>query len=492
MRFICTLVFLFCVRLISAQSFVQQFDGHVDDVFVRTDTAYQWLVREMDIPADGFVVASIDGVCTVTPGDVITLAVSKYTNWSPNYGNISVKNFDTTTIVHAFQHTMMYDVKKGKHSFYALAHNWTDRQGTGFTSVTGTMTLWYVAATDTIPDAVFHQLNIYPLVLNETVTDIDTLTVEVTEPSSILLSYDGRLYSTPGDEIEITWFQTGETDAFHSFYTQHASHKKVPGVTARTMIRVTPGTHHFVMKAKKIIGNMTTTNNAFYGTFSAMVFPDSDETRSIQGEPFSGTAGPDEETSLGQWDIDIPAAGQLLVLWDGYGTLQKSDTLDVAIHVSGNQAAEKASAPAWTTLDMEKYGFFTGKHLIDVEPGQVSLSISGRVKGGSGSHPVSQINGSVTFIFIADPVVSSVFSFPERAEKEIIVYPNPANDFIQWQSREETDISDRVSIVNSLGQVVAMTVAKNNRLSVSDLQPGVYRIRFVTPEGPVFVPFIKL
>ncbi|MEX1003701.1 MAG: T9SS type A sorting domain-containing protein [Crocinitomicaceae bacterium] len=61
--------------------------------------------------------------------------------------------------------------------------------------------------------------------------------------------------------------------------------------------------------------------------------------------------------------------------------------------------------------------------------------------------------------------------------KEIVIYPNPANEFVVIEGEE----IDRIQLINSLGQNVLSTTQKS--INVSDLPEGVYFVQLYTLEG---------
>lgn len=70
------------------------------------------------------------------------------------------------------------------------------------------------------------------------------------------------------------------------------------------------------------------------------------------------------------------------------------------------------------------------------------------------------------------------------------IYPNPANDFINIQSKTGSAILN-VEIVDARGQVVSNSPVNGNQLSVSELADGVYFVRVTSEEGVAVMQFLK-
>ncbi len=78
------------------------------------------------------------------------------------------------------------------------------------------------------------------------------------------------------------------------------------------------------------------------------------------------------------------------------------------------------------------------------------------------------------------------------ADNNFFVYPNPANDVLQFSNPNNIEISS-ISITDSIGKtVLTLNVAPNsNTIDISNLQSGVYFVKFTTDNKSVVKKIIK-
>lgn len=76
------------------------------------------------------------------------------------------------------------------------------------------------------------------------------------------------------------------------------------------------------------------------------------------------------------------------------------------------------------------------------------------------------------------PVVTGVFENQNSDDEQLIIYPNPANDFIEIQSDQHEELFGKISIFNTRGQLVKESVFhKGNKISVEGIPPGIYLVQ---------------
>lgn len=93
-------------------------------------------------------------------------------------------------------------------------------------------------------------------------------------------------------------------------------------------------------------------------------------------------------------------------------------------------------------------------------------------------------------LYPPSPVVTAVFDNLKTNAEQLLVYPNPATDFIEIQSEIPAEFSGTVSIYNTNGQLVKESVFhKGNKISVAGIPPGLYLIWF---SGDGFTQTTKL
>lgn len=77
----------------------------------------------------------------------------------------------------------------------------------------------------------------------------------------------------------------------------------------------------------------------------------------------------------------------------------------------------------------------------------------------------------------------SSLSTNEFNRNDLLIYPNPANELLNLKGFE----SNKITIVNSFGQIIKSFKIENNQIDISDLKSGVYFIK----TGNVYSKFIK-
>ena len=89
-------------------------------------------------------------------------------------------------------------------------------------------------------------------------------------------------------------------------------------------------------------------------------------------------------------------------------------------------------------------------------------------------------SGSTTGDFSFSTALISAISVPEISKINMVVYPNPAQDFVQIKSNLNLDIE----IYNLSGSVVKTTkISGNGKLNIADLSSGTYILRAVSAKG---------
>ncbi|MBW6492516.1 MAG: T9SS type A sorting domain-containing protein [Lentimicrobium sp.] len=95
----------------------------------------------------GKAVVTFNGRCISTSGDRIVLAASDDENWGANSGSTAVEAIDADLNSNNFSHTMVYDVDPGSHTFYAIAQNYVEMDGSGIISAYGSLNVEFYPQT---------------------------------------------------------------------------------------------------------------------------------------------------------------------------------------------------------------------------------------------------------------------------------------------------------------------------------------------------------
>ncbi|MBK6524337.1 MAG: hypothetical protein IPG07_01590 [Crocinitomicaceae bacterium] len=85
------------------------------------------------------------------------------TAWGSNDGNVSVEAENADLDRNSFSHTRVYDIAAGSHTFYAVAQNYVETDGTGIASIYGSLTVTFISnGTAGIEETSGNEIIIYP------------------------------------------------------------------------------------------------------------------------------------------------------------------------------------------------------------------------------------------------------------------------------------------------------------------------------------------
>ena len=230
-----------------------------------------------EAPQSGRVVVRFDGKCIASLGDRIVLAASDHAGWTPNDGNVGIEASSDDVNRKSFAHSRSYLVGPGNHTFYAVAQNYVETDGSGIASIYGGLTVEYY------PDLA----GIYAFSAQEAIseTNIEVLGAPVTvastqlnlpEAGTVLLRFDGEIISSPGDRIVAAAADTPDwspndgnvsMEAFSSDVNQNSfSHTRAYAVG--------PGLHTFYAVVESYVETDGSGMASVYGSFTVEFFPE--------------------------------------------------------------------------------------------------------------------------------------------------------------------------------------------------------------------------
>ena len=143
-------LFLFMGLSIYAQNKFWQKDISIIDANLRTTLAVVLDELEVNFPTNGYALVKFEGNVWSSKQDRIILAASDIANWSSNDGNVGVKAIDSIHSISTFAHSRFYNVQKGLKKFYAIGHNFVDREGNGRATIIGRLTVEFIPSQNTL------------------------------------------------------------------------------------------------------------------------------------------------------------------------------------------------------------------------------------------------------------------------------------------------------------------------------------------------------
>lgn len=226
-------------------------------------------------PADGQVILRFNGYFVGDVGDRIILAASDSPSWGVNDGNVGLEPISSDINRRNFSHTRTYNVSAGNYTFYGVADNHVETEGSGIASIYGQLSLEYYPLTGT--EVVTQSQNISassvdvegaPVVLAET-------SLTVPKEGKVLVRFDGSVTPSVGDRIVLAasdiadW---GVNDGNIGVEIPNSDQNHVSFAHSR-MYEVAPGTYPFYAVAENWVEQDGNGLASFYGTLTSTYVP---------------------------------------------------------------------------------------------------------------------------------------------------------------------------------------------------------------------------
>ena len=224
----------------------------------------------------GKVVVRFDGLCTPDAGDRIYLAASNSASWGPFDGSVYVENDNPAVCVSdiPFSHTRVYSISPGFYTFYAVAENATEMNGSGDIAIYASLTVSFY------PDAGNVVVNSMPIFsqavsLSNGPMDLGMLNLNAMTDGNVLVHFDGICESDTGDRIILAASDTLDyTSGSGSIEIEAWSTNVNENSFAHsTAYAVNAGSHAFHALGDNDFETDGTGDATIYGTLLAIFFP---------------------------------------------------------------------------------------------------------------------------------------------------------------------------------------------------------------------------
>ncbi len=289
----------------------------------------------VDIPAAGVVIVRFDGDCESEVGDLIVLAASDTDDWSTNDGNVGVEAANSDVVNSSFSHTRAYPVAAGNHTFYAVAENFLEKDGSGVASIYGNLTVKFYS--NTAGGATVQHVGIVEDNLNVRGAVVTVGQISLNPPAAgmVVVRFDGSCFSSPGDTVVLAasniadWgVNDGTTvvEAVNADVNENSfSHTRV--------YEVLSGVYDFYAVAENFVETDGSGFVSIYGSLTVEYFPDT------PGRPYPVHQGIDESSitvrgapvTMGQVTLVAPFVGRVVLSYDG---MSVSSAGDLIIHAA--------------------------------------------------------------------------------------------------------------------------------------------------------------
>lgn len=468
MRQFITGVFLITTILsVYAQKMAVSKKIKADHVFLRTETPFLLDSIELDLPAEGTLWSKFEGFAEVSYGDVITLATHLAPFWQTDSGNVGTYAQDSTHLQKSFSHSRTWQVEPGKQKVYAMAHNWTDRLGTGYANIAGQLTVVYIPNEGNSNSQGGLANDIYPFKFLIPQRVVQKFDIPQGNEKFICVSYDGFHFGLAGDRIEYQF----STDTIWDAADMHkdlefTSIYRGRNVSMQACFERPENSTQLYLLGNKTAGNLNTGENAMY---SNLVFNDSaNDLAHFYKKVGQG------DTLIHAFEYASTQKGRLLIR----GTASAS-TPNVGGLILG--LGSEGTAMSDTTMVMQSYAsnyqqeYFSFTRLVDVVPGINPLNL---IANRTGSADSLTLQGEIFYQFIPEAIVSSVKE--SEGLMQVQLYPNPGSQVLYVDATyTNPDLPMSVFVFDTQGKLILEHANNNSReihLDVSTLPAGMYHV----------------
>ena len=448
------------------------------------------VLSQIDISVDepGSVLVTFDGDCIATAGDRIIMAANIAPDWVPNGGSVAMEAVDNDVNRMPFAHSQVYEIGAGDHSFYAVAENWVEHDGSGIASIYGNLSVRFFPATEAGGAVRFQPVQETNIDLQngpEVVAEID---FTAPDEGTVVLRFDGYFVGDEGDRIVVaasdlpTWGVNDGNVGLEAISTdinrRNFSHTRTYEVSA--------GAQTFYAVADNYVETDGSGIASIYANLVLEYYPANGGEVQISTQTISTTSLNVEgaPTVIAETSIDAPKEGKVLVRFDGLVVPTVGDRILLAA----------SNTPDWGVNDGN-----IGAEIPNTDQNKVSFSHSRMYEVAPGVHPfyavaenwvendgngTAYFYGTLTSTFIPnewDPV-----NFTEEVDlvvEQFEIYPNPVQTqtvvFFPKPSQQKSQLQliDAESRVLQSWNVVPGE--KAHTLELGDLSAGVYWVQWI-------------
>ena len=472
-----------------AQPQIWQVPAVAHDVDLREDTSYVVASITIDAPDTGRVIVRFDGWASSTPGDRIILGASSYPDWNTNDGNMALYVFDSLYTVNSFSHSRVYDIEPGTQTFYAVAQNYVDRDGSGFASIDGKLTVEY------IPNILADLRVAHQGILTETYWDqnvlqvIDSVIIDVPADGEVIVQYDGTAAMYYGGvENHYTISDSRQWPSGEAYAVARTTDIRGDiNYVLRKTYPVSAGAHVFYALGRREVGDPTESDDYTYASLTARFVASGSSEVIFTHSAINGTVSASGAATLGEVTITTPAAGTISLQATANCASSADDLIRVRLVPSGNPDSVLDARAVRPLLPEDPNSYMSLSGLVYLPAGTHTFRLIGEQDDTlSTAFDDAVIRGLISAQFIADPVISATEKV--LPPTSIACAPNPTSGVVRLTvagpaGRGETKLFDdqgRLLRTTEVADVGAFEV------DLRSLVPGVYTIR-VSCEGRVGV-----
>nr|WP_321452697.1 T9SS type A sorting domain-containing protein [uncultured Carboxylicivirga sp.] len=439
----------------------------------RIDLTNSTVVGQVTInpTVSGKVIVRFDGNCLSDFGDRIILAASNTTSWGINDRCVAVEGVSDDLRSRPFSHTRVYNVDAGNHTFYAIAHNYVETEGSGKASIYGSLSVEF------IPDGAYWVAfdNISEMDINlANSTAVGHVTINPATSGRVIVHFDGQCISDPGDRIILAASNTTSwgvndgnvgVEAIDSDLNQNSfSHTRVYNVSA--------GSQTFYAIAQNYVETEGSGIASIYGTLTAVFIPDGVLPVSYD-RILETNIDVTNVFTVGQVTINPQVAGRAFVHFDGMCYSSKGDRILLAASNVQDWGVNDGCVSVQAVNQDNNINSFSHTRAYDVDAGSNTFyAIAHNYVDTEGDGEVS-VYGMLTVEFV--PNATSTAINDGFIESVVNIYPNPCVDGFKVKGLDNFNCE----LYNMSGKLLLSYVDLNNSSTIkTDVLPkGTYLVK---------------
>jgi len=455
------------------------------------------------IPTAGKVIVHFDGQAYASAGDRIVLAASNTTTWGVNDGNVTIEAFNADIRQKSFSHTRVYNVAPGIRTFYAVAQNYVEEEGTGYASIYGNLTVEYypTTAASFVQRQGISKTNIN---VRGSAVVVGQQTIYPTVAGKVIVHFDGLAISTVGDRIVLaasnlpTW---GVNDGNVGVRAQSAdvnqnsfSHTRVYNVNA--------GSQTFYAVAENYVNTAGTGIASIYGNLTVEFIPNGTQhTVAIAPISQTGINVRGSAVTVGQRTIYVPVSGKVIVHFDGQVFSTPGDRIVLAASNTTNWGVNDGSVGVEVPAADRNTNSFSHTRVYSIGAGFHTFYAIAQNYVETAGTGIASIYGALTVTFVPNTIsaapeqVAVVETESVIADNEFQVYPNPAVDELTISYLTKTTGFYTVKIIDQTGRIVKTIITEGSNekstIDISSLSQGLYFVSLTTGDKVITKKLIK-
>ena len=324
----------------------------------------------------GTVLVRFDGLCVSSPGDRILMAASDTPTWSVNDGQVSMEAINDDINTNSFSHSRLYTMSAGTDTFYAVARNYVEVDGTGMANIYGSLTVEFFPDLNSEVIVKQEKVNRTGINIRPQAYSISQIKIDAPRSGRAVVNFNGYCLPAPGDLIVLAasndpyWLPN---DGNVSLEAVSNDLNRVPFSHTR-VYDVKPGSHEFHAVVQNYVETDGTGKASMYGSLTVEFYPDSVETLAIDDDAlnipqnyFLAQNYPNPFNPATQISYTLARAGDVqLKVYDLLGR-------DVGTLVNGHQPAG-AHQVVWQALGRQGNALPAGVYLYQLRAGSFLMS----------------------------------------------------------------------------------------------------------------------